>query len=158
MQRLMMILAVLLLADGCGGGPELAGDWSRTTDANCVANTEQEAVEAALAGFIKNAFSTAERLTIQQDGEALVFDIEEYNVAYDAILEDDGTVLFNSPCWEAGAVAGAVYNQGCLTRTGRVLAGGNVIEITELYELGGPGLEFGAHTLTCVHKWERAGA
>lgn len=130
------------------GGYDLSGDWNRATDRECTGSAYQEEMERF--GLIEDGLSGADRLTIWQDGEALVFEAGDH---YSHSVREAGGIITSTadPCWIIETTIPTSYAQGCLMRDGVVLEGGSVIEMTELYETGGG-------TLTCAHEWEFAGA
>lgn len=159
--------AVILMCCGCGGSDreasvvddtdhDLAGYWSPLGDVECVGIADQAEVEALLAalGALDDGFHGADRLTIRQDGQAFVFEVEGH-VPRSASLEDDDILIDFSICTIADADAGSLpYDEVCFDQAGLVLEDGRVIEIIESYELAGYMRESGKRTLTCTHRWE----
>ena len=157
--------AVILMCCGCGGSDreasvvddtdhDLAGYWSPLGDVECVGIADQAEVEALLAalGALDDGFHGADRLTIRQDGQAFVFEVEGH-VPRSASLEDDDILIDFSICTIADADS-LPYDEVCFDQAGLVLEEGGVIEIIESYELAGYMRESGKRTLTCTHRWE----
>ena len=122
MLRMLLICAAVLLCVGCDKSDEslydLAGDWERITDAECVGDLEDD----FLARNRFTIFSDPSGLTIEQDGEALVLDFHGGPRA-DAI-----------PRWQQHPVYGSVA--GRLDRGVRWLSALRIVDHLQLYRSG----------------------
>ena len=134
---------------------DLAGYWSPLRDVECVGIADQAEVEALLAalGALDDGFHGADRLTIRQDGQALVLEVEG-RALRSASLEVDDILIDFSICTIADADS-LPCGEVCFDQAGLVLEDGGVIEIIESYELAGYMREAGKLTPTGTHRWER---
>ena len=147
MLRMLLIGAAILLCVGCDESDEwlydLAGDWERITDAECVGELEEE----FLARNRFTIFSEPSVMTIEQGGEALVLDFHGGPRA-DAILDGNNIPYMGQlPAGWLVACDGCLHYELSITFSFTVLDGGRTIEISESYETN-------LHGATCVNEWE----
>ena len=147
MLRTLFICAAVLLFAGCDRSDEslydLAGDWERITDAECVGDLEQ----GFLAGNRFTIFSDPSEMTIEQGGEMLVLDFHGGPRA-NAILDGNNIQYMDElPAgWIAGC-DGCLHYELSITFSFTVLDRGRTIEIQESYETN-------LHGATCTNEWE----
>ena len=147
MLRTLFICAAVLLFAGCDRSDEslydLAGDWERITDTECVGDLEQD----FLAGNRFTIFSDPSGMTIEQGGEMLVLDFHGGPRA-DAILDGNNIQYMGElPAgWIAGC-DGCLHYELSITFSFTVLDRGRTIEIQESYETN-------LHGATGTNEWE----
>ena len=147
MLQMLLICTAVLMCVGCDKSDDsivdLAGDWERITDAECVGELEEE----FLARNRFTIFSDPSGMTIEQDGEALVLHFHGGPRA-DAIL-DGNNILYMGPLpagWTVGC-DGCLHYELSITFSFTVLDRGRTIEIQESYETN-------LHGATCANEWE----
>ena len=147
MLRTLLICAAVLLGVGCDKSDEslydLAGDWERITDAECVGDLEED----FLTGNRFTIFSDPSGMTIEQVGEALVLDFHGGPRA-DAILDGDNILYMGElPAGWITGCDGCLHYELSVTFSFTVLDRGRTIEIREVYETN-------LHRATCTNEWE----
>ena len=146
MRQALLICVVILLCCGCNEESyDLSGEWTRSTNAECVGDINGDFLSSQL----DLTYSGPSRMAIEQDGEELVLAVGDEESGREPAVIQGNTIELLLPQPKGWiAECDCYWDELWSRRIFTLLDNGHTIIVEEMYESRG-------HTTVCTHAWDR---